>query len=67
VEPRPARLTFHQGDGLRRMAHHLDPGDLDELLGSVAAKLRSGPIAHLDTPVGQFRAAAVHAWEAKAR
>jgi len=44
-----------------RMAHHLDPGDLDELLGSVVAQLRPDYADHLRTSVDRFRAAAVYA------
>src|SRR2546425_6639383 len=44
-----------------RMAHHLDPGDLDELLGSVVAKLRPDYGHQLATPVDRFRLAAVYA------
>jgi hypothetical protein len=43
------------------MAHHLDPGDLDELLGSVVAQLRPDYADHLRTSVDRFRAAAVYA------
>jgi hypothetical protein len=43
------------------MAHHLDPGDLDELLGSVVAKLRPDYADQLRSPVGRFRVAAVYA------
>jgi len=43
-----------------RMAHHLDPGDLDELLGSVVAKLRPDYADQLRSPVGRFRMAAVY-------
>jgi hypothetical protein len=42
------------------MAHHLDPGDLDELLGSVVAKLRPDYADQLRSPVGRFRMAAVY-------
>ncbi len=44
-----------------RMAHHLDPGDLDELLGSVIEKLRRDYGDRLATPVDRFRMAAVYA------
>ena len=43
-----------------RMAHHLDPGDLDELVGSVAAKL-GAKYAGAKTPVERFRIAAYFA------
>ncbi len=43
-----------------RMAHHLDPGDLDELVGSVAAKLQAKYIG-AKTPVERFRFAAYFA------
>jgi hypothetical protein len=42
-----------------RMAHHLEPGDLDDLLGTVVAKLGSNYIDRLGTSVARFRAAAV--------
>jgi hypothetical protein len=41
-----------------RMAHHFDPGDLDDLLGSVVAKLRPDYADQLGTPVDRFRVAA---------
>jgi hypothetical protein len=44
-----------------RMAHHLDPGDLDDLLGSVAEKLGPGYADELKTPVSRFRVAAFYA------
>lgn len=44
-----------------RMAHHLDPGDLDESVGSVVEKLRPDYAADIKTPVGRFRMAAVYA------
>jgi len=44
-----------------RMAHHLDPGDLDELLGSVVEKLGPGHADRLKTPVDRFRMAALYA------
>jgi len=44
-----------------RMAHHLDPADLDELLGSVVAKLRPDYGHQLATPVDRFRLATVYA------
>lgn len=43
-----------------RMAHHLDPGNLDELLGSVVDKLGKDHLRQLPTPVARFRAAAVY-------
>ncbi len=44
-----------------RMAHRLDPGDLDELLGSVVEKLGRGYMDRFKTPVDRFRAAASYA------
>lgn len=44
-----------------RMAHRLDPGDLDELLGSVVEKLGPGYADRFKTPVDRFRAAAFYA------
>ena len=44
-----------------RIAHHLEPGDLDELLGSVVTKLRSDYADRLKTPLGRFRMAVVYA------
>ncbi len=44
-----------------RMAHHLDPGDLDELLGSVVEKLGPGYGDRLKTPADRFRMAAIYA------
>ena len=43
-----------------RIAHHLDPGDFDELLGSVVVKLRADYAGHLDTPLDRFRAAVLY-------
>ena len=43
-----------------RVAHHLDPGDFDELLGSLAAKLWSDYPNRLETPLGRFRMAVVY-------
>jgi hypothetical protein len=43
-----------------RMAHHLDPGNLDELVGSVVAKLGAARHGGPATPVGRFREAAVY-------
>lgn len=43
-----------------RIAHHLDPGDFDELLGSVVTKLRSDYADRLKTPLGRFRMAVVY-------
>lgn len=43
-----------------RIAHHLDPGDFDELLGSVVTKLRPDYADHLDTPLDRFRAAVTY-------
>jgi hypothetical protein len=44
-----------------KMAHHLDPGDFDELLGSVVAKLQADYPEQLKTPVDRFRMAAIYA------
>ena len=44
-----------------RMAHHLDPGDLDQLLGSVVEKLGPGYADRFKTPVDRFREAAFYA------
>ena len=44
-----------------RMAHRLDPGDLDELLGSVVKKLGPDYADRFKTPVDRFRAAAFYA------
>jgi hypothetical protein len=44
-----------------RMAHHLDPGDLDELLGSVVEKLGFNHADRLRTSVERFRMAALYA------
>jgi hypothetical protein len=44
-----------------RMAHHLDPGDLDELLGTVVEKLGPGYTERFKTPVDRFRFAAFYA------
>lgn len=44
-----------------RMAHHLDPGDLDGLLGSVVDKLGPDYADKMKTPTGRFRLAAVYA------
>src|SRR5260370_39393489 len=44
-----------------RMAHHLDPGDLEELLGSVVEKLGPGYTERFKTPVDRFRFAAFYA------
>ncbi len=43
-----------------RIAHHLDPGDLDQLLGSVVTKLRSDYPDRLDTPLDRFRMAVLY-------
>jgi hypothetical protein len=40
-----------------RIAHHLDPGDLDKLLGSVVTKLVPDYAEQLKTPLNRFRAA----------
>jgi hypothetical protein len=44
-----------------RMAHRLEPGNLDELLGSVVQKLGPGYADRFKTPVDRFRAAAFYA------
>ena len=44
-----------------RMAHRLEPGNLDELLGSVVEKLGPGYADRFKTPVDRFRAAAFYA------
>ena len=44
-----------------RMAHHLEPGDLDDLLGSVAEKLGPSYADRFKTPVDRFRVAAFYA------
>lgn len=44
-----------------RIAHHLDPGDFDELLGSVIAKLRPDYADRLGTPLDRFRVAVHYA------
>jgi hypothetical protein len=43
-----------------RIAHHLDPGNLDELLGSVVTKLRPDYAERLKTPLDRFRMAVVY-------
>jgi len=43
-----------------RLAHHLDPGNLDELIGSVVKKLDRPHDRRAATPVNRFRDAAVH-------
>jgi hypothetical protein len=43
-----------------RIAHHLDPGDFDELLGSVVTKLRSDYGDRLKTSIERFRMAVVY-------
>ena len=48
-------------EGRNKMAHHLDPGDLDELLGSVVEKLGVGYATRYKTPIDRFRAAAFYA------
>ena len=42
-----------------RMAHHLDPGDLDELVGSVVEKLGRERDRRSATPVERFREAGI--------
>ncbi len=44
-----------------RMGHHLDPGDLDELLGSVVEKLGPRYADRLETPPDRFRLATSYA------
>jgi hypothetical protein len=48
-------------DVRNRIAHHLEAGDLDELLGSVVTKLQSDCADQLKTPLGRFRMAVVYA------
>jgi hypothetical protein len=43
-----------------RVAHHLDPGNLDELLGSVVTKLRTNYADRLETRLDRFRLAVVY-------
>ena len=43
-----------------RIAHHLDPGDFDDLLGSIVEKLREDYADHLATPLERFRVAVVY-------
>ena len=44
-----------------RMAHNLEPGDLDALLGSVLEKLGPNYADRFRTPVDRFRVAAMYA------
>jgi hypothetical protein len=44
-----------------RTAHHLDPGNLDDLLVSVVAKLRADYADHLGNAINRFRAAVIYA------
>ena len=44
-----------------KIAHHLDPGNLDELLGSVVTKLGTDYADRLGTPLDRFRMAVVYA------
>ncbi|MFQ5658705.1 MAG: hypothetical protein ACE5G5_14275 [Candidatus Methylomirabilales bacterium] len=44
-----------------RIAHDLDPGDFDELLGSVITKLRRDYADRLGTPLDRFRMAVHYA------
>lgn len=44
-----------------RMAHHLEPGDLDALLGTVVEKLGPQYAERLKTPTERFRVAATYA------
>jgi hypothetical protein len=43
-----------------RISHHLEPGDLDELLGSVVSKLRPDDRPRGDTATGRFRQAVLY-------
>ena len=43
-----------------RIAHHLEPGDLDELLGLVITKLGPDYADRLQTPLDRFRVAVVY-------
>jgi len=43
-----------------RIVHRLDPGDLDELLVSIVAKLRVDYADHLGTPLERFRVAVMY-------
>ncbi len=43
-----------------RIAHRLDPGNFDELLGSVVAKLRPDYADRLETALDRFRMAVVY-------
>lgn len=43
-----------------RIAHHLDPGNLDELLGSVITELGADYADRLETPLERFRMAVVY-------
>ena len=43
-----------------RIAHQLDPGDFDELLGSIVTKIRADYAAGLETPLGRFRLAVLY-------
>ena len=44
-----------------KIVHHLDPGDLDELLVSIVTKLRADYADHLETPRDRFRSAVMYA------
>jgi hypothetical protein len=44
-----------------KMAHHLEPGNLDDLLGSVVEKLGAGYATRYKTSTARFRAAAFYA------
>src|SRR5260370_34658979 len=44
-----------------RIVHRLDPGNLDELLVSVIAKLRADYAEQLGNPLKRFRAAVIYA------
>lgn len=43
-----------------RIAHHLDPGDFDEILGAVAAELGAYYADRLRTPLDRFRTAVIY-------
>jgi hypothetical protein len=54
-------VSWRLNEVRNRMAHHLDPGDLDELLGSVVEKLGPGYTERFKTPADRFRFAAFYA------
>jgi hypothetical protein len=43
-----------------RIAHHLEPGDFDELLGSVVSKIQPDGAGRADTSIGRFRQAVLY-------